>query len=629
VSSRGTGPDGPLRIQVPDPYFSPNGDGVKDSLNFNVIAETSEPYFVAIKRNGIGVKTWPNLVGNQSLSWNGNFMFTDKLQADGKYRIVAMTERQRDRVRDDQMVVLDTVGPEMKKLYAKKSSGNVQITAKVTDKLAGIAESITPLPIRPQLLNSTTTGIGSYFGKDYFYELQNPFFQPVPDGTLSYRLSATDRAGNTNTVDGDNRAPVIRIVEVAANDDLHLIIKAKIEDQEADIDINSIKLDLEPLGIDVKASSQYYDTSKKLLTLEVTDYLVKIDDSGQALSTNNFRIQNEEERLPQLYASNILGINQIQTFTPKDAVYIAGQAHVLCRGNVHCLAMMAGLGIIITVDGLTNMDAVLAKAILKWGGFILPYDEKILKILDSDLLIDINFRLDTKTFLSLSSGERVGLLTESLARIHLRSLLNKERPRFQKFWSFLGNDIFDIKVDNLQFKDPTISNPRAKPIFEVGNLIYKDNGDGTIDIIGTSESKSTSGLDAPIKQINEKEKQLRSLMAIGNGSYLAKNITFKIGPGSQSRSVKIRNIVPENDFLRYVVRGPNSQPITKQWDTWVENNIMVMRIPECSKLFNGLLNSMLTGDFNNAQIQCISDDYPFKNDNKMLDYLNKTGIIKF
>ena len=280
TSNRGSGPDGPLRIQVPDPYFSPNGDGVKDSLNFNVIAETSEPYFVAIKRNGIGVKTWPNLVGNQSLSWNGNFMFTDELQADGKYQIVAMTEKQRDRVRDAQIVVLDTVGPEMKKLYAKKSSGNVQITAKVADKLAGIDESITPLPIRPQLLNSTTTGFGSYFGKDYFYELQNPFFQPVPDGTLSYRLSATDRAGNTKTVDGDNRAPVIRIVEVEANDDLHLIIKAKIEDQEADIDINSIKLDLEPLGIDVKASSQYYDTSKKLLTLEVTDYLIKIDDSG-------------------------------------------------------------------------------------------------------------------------------------------------------------------------------------------------------------------------------------------------------------------------------------------------------------------------------------------------------------
>lgn len=56
---------------------------------------------------------------------------------------------------------------------------------------------------------------------------------------------------------------------------------------------------------------------------------------------------------------------------------------------------------------------------------------------------------------------------------------------------------------------------------------------------------------------------------------------------------------------------------------------MVMRIPECSKLFNGLLNSMLIGDFNNSQNQCISEDYPFKNDNKMLDYLNKTGIIKF
>ncbi|MBT9547505.1 MAG: hypothetical protein IV090_19075 [Candidatus Sericytochromatia bacterium] len=158
TSNRGSGPDGPLRIQVLDPYFSPNADGVKDNLNFKVIAETSEPYLVAIKRNGIAVKTWTGLTGEQNLSWNGNFMFTDRLQADGSYRIVAMTERQKDRVRDAQMVVLDTVGPEFKKLYAKKASGNVQITAKVTDKHAGIDESQAPLPIQPQLLNSTTTG---------------------------------------------------------------------------------------------------------------------------------------------------------------------------------------------------------------------------------------------------------------------------------------------------------------------------------------------------------------------------------------------------------------------------------------------------------------------------------------
>ena len=70
-----------------DPYFSPNADGVKDSLNFKVIAETGEPYLVAIKRNGATIKGWTGLTVEQNLSWNGNFMFTDNLQADGSYRI--------------------------------------------------------------------------------------------------------------------------------------------------------------------------------------------------------------------------------------------------------------------------------------------------------------------------------------------------------------------------------------------------------------------------------------------------------------------------------------------------------------------------------------------------------------
>jgi hypothetical protein len=82
------------------------------------LTETSEPYLVAIKRNGATIKGWTGLTGEQNLSWDG--MQNGQALADGSYRIVATTEKQRDRVRDAQMVVLDTVGPEFKKLYAKK-----------------------------------------------------------------------------------------------------------------------------------------------------------------------------------------------------------------------------------------------------------------------------------------------------------------------------------------------------------------------------------------------------------------------------------------------------------------------------------------------------------------------------
>lgn len=50
-----------LRIQVSEPYFSPNGEGVKDNLAFKIIAETSEAYSVQVKRNGATLKSWNGL----------------------------------------------------------------------------------------------------------------------------------------------------------------------------------------------------------------------------------------------------------------------------------------------------------------------------------------------------------------------------------------------------------------------------------------------------------------------------------------------------------------------------------------------------------------------------------------
>jgi hypothetical protein len=102
-----------LRIQVPDRYFSHNADGVKDNLNFKVIAETSEAYSVQVKHNGATVKSWTGLTGEQNLSWDG--LQNGQALANGNYRIVAMTERQKDRVRDAQMVVMDTVLPQAKR----------------------------------------------------------------------------------------------------------------------------------------------------------------------------------------------------------------------------------------------------------------------------------------------------------------------------------------------------------------------------------------------------------------------------------------------------------------------------------------------------------------------------------
>ncbi len=139
TSNRGSGPDGPLRIQVADPYFSPNGDGVKDSLNFKVIAETSEAYSVQVKRNGATVKSWTGLIGEQNLSWDGKQ--NGQALADGNYWIVAMTEKQRDRVRDAQIVVLDNSPPEISYDYTPRKDGKNNLKVIIEDKESGVDNS--------------------------------------------------------------------------------------------------------------------------------------------------------------------------------------------------------------------------------------------------------------------------------------------------------------------------------------------------------------------------------------------------------------------------------------------------------------------------------------------------------
>ncbi|MBT9549165.1 MAG: hypothetical protein IV090_27475, partial [Candidatus Sericytochromatia bacterium] len=53
------------------------------------------PLAEQVKRNGATVKSWAGLTGEQNLSWDGKQ--NGQALADGSYRIVAMTEKQRDR----------------------------------------------------------------------------------------------------------------------------------------------------------------------------------------------------------------------------------------------------------------------------------------------------------------------------------------------------------------------------------------------------------------------------------------------------------------------------------------------------------------------------------------------------
>ncbi len=211
VSNRGSGPDGPLRIQVPDPYFSPNGDSVKDSLSFKVIAETSEAYTVQIKRNGATVKSWNGLTGEQNLSWDGKQ--NGQALADGNYRIVAMTEKQRDRVRGEKMVVLDTIGPviDEPELVTRKD-GKLELSILVRDpgapgQISGLALEDVRIELDSDsapFASEPTKSINNSNNKVNISALLNdPPLEPVEAG---FEIQVLGDGGGPITVKGKTKA---------------------------------------------------------------------------------------------------------------------------------------------------------------------------------------------------------------------------------------------------------------------------------------------------------------------------------------------------------------------------------------------------------------------------------------
>jgi flagellar hook assembly protein FlgD len=169
-------------------------------LNFKGIAETSEPYTVALKRNGATVKSWAGLTGEQNLSWDG--MQNGQALADGSYRIVATTEKQRDRVRDAQMVVLDTVGPVFTNSRIQKKNGGYRIQSAMSDKPAGIQPGTLGLVF--QDAQGQAAGITGQLETEngvspFVYNLQASAeqFNQLKAGDIQAKASVQDKAGNT------------------------------------------------------------------------------------------------------------------------------------------------------------------------------------------------------------------------------------------------------------------------------------------------------------------------------------------------------------------------------------------------------------------------------------------------
>ena len=131
-----TGTDGPLRLRVNNKYFSPNGDGVKDTVQVEVIDDEGRDWELAVKRKGKAHKVW---MGNGStfINWDGKSGGTEALP-EGKYEFVINTVKKRDRVRDREQVVLDVTPPEVKYVQTKLPNGRSIMEITMEDLLSGL-----------------------------------------------------------------------------------------------------------------------------------------------------------------------------------------------------------------------------------------------------------------------------------------------------------------------------------------------------------------------------------------------------------------------------------------------------------------------------------------------------------
>ena len=150
-SSRESGEDGPLRLRVDDPYFSPNDDGAKDKVTVQVIDEANQEWELQVKSGSNVVHTFPRHTGSLSVDWDGKDL-GGKALPEGKYRFVVRTTAKRDRVRDTDSVVLDVTPPtiEYKIIASKEYPLKGEIKLIVNDKLSGVdAKSIRIEQLKP------------------------------------------------------------------------------------------------------------------------------------------------------------------------------------------------------------------------------------------------------------------------------------------------------------------------------------------------------------------------------------------------------------------------------------------------------------------------------------------------
>jgi len=195
----------PVKIQVKDLYSSPNGDGIKDSLSFSLdipVTEGIEEWKLSIYDAGnkeirtIGNKGKPDLI----LDWDGKDN-SSKIVEDGKYKAVfsvvytngnvPVAESTNFMVDNTPPSASISISPEVFSPDGNGKQDELIIKHKTSDEelWEGLIFNDKGNTVKKFMWNNMPGNEELWDGKDNENKL-------LPDGTYSYQLISTDKAGN-------------------------------------------------------------------------------------------------------------------------------------------------------------------------------------------------------------------------------------------------------------------------------------------------------------------------------------------------------------------------------------------------------------------------------------------------
>ncbi|MFP4384180.1 MAG: FlgD immunoglobulin-like domain containing protein [Spirochaetia bacterium] len=201
----------PILVTTDISHFSPNGDGVKETVSFlpNIpVTRGIESYTLnVLNDSGSNIRTFSGRSVPLSISWNGKNTSGDDV-SDGTYygelNVVYMNGNKP--VTRTNPIVLDTEYPEItltadNTLFSPEGDGNL-------DSITIEQESSSEDLWEGEITDTSGKAIRTFYwqgkAKDFQWNGKDMNGNTIPDGTYTYTVSSVDKAGNKKTAELEN-----------------------------------------------------------------------------------------------------------------------------------------------------------------------------------------------------------------------------------------------------------------------------------------------------------------------------------------------------------------------------------------------------------------------------------------